>query len=63
MGRPFGLLRVAQRPQRLLEELLQVRLPNVDDVVGRGRMSERQDGRLRPESPTSTRARCRQPAC
>ena len=41
MGRPLGLFGVAERPQRLLQQLLQIRLPYVDDVVGRRRAAER----------------------
>ena len=46
MGRPLGLLGVAERPQRLLQQLLQIRLPDVDDVVGRRRAAERRMRRV-----------------
>ena len=44
MNRSLGLPRVAHRRERLLQQLLQVRLADVDDVVGRAGAAE---GRMR----------------
>ena len=57
MRRPFGLLCVSQRPQRLLQQLLQIRLPHVDHVVSR-RARPNGGCDVSPGSPPSTTTRC-----
>ncbi len=42
MDRILGLAGMAERPQRLAEECLQIHLPRIDDVVNARRPSERQ---------------------
>ena len=57
--RPLGALGMADGDQRLLQQLLQVRLPDVDDVVDVGRAAERRMVVLavgRCTSPTAARA-------
>src|ERR1051325_10609776 len=55
MMRTFGALRVTDRNQRLLQQLLQVRLPDVDDVIHiRGPTEERM------AALPATRTRCPQ---
>ena len=63
VGRPLRLLHVPERPERLFQKLLKIRLPDVDDVVSDGRMAERGVRRVALQFRRSTTTRCRSGVC